>query len=234
MSVRTHRVLVPGMAAGEHVISGGEATHLVRVLRVSAGQQVVAFDGKGLEARGEVVDASDGRVTLLLSDPAPGEVEARLRLTLAVALLKGDRLADVVRQGTELGVARFRPVITRYSDVRVLSPSKLDRLRRVAREASKQSGRALVPVVDAAVTLDGLDAQGAVAYADPRAAATLAELDTGDALTVITGPEGGFSLEEVDRLEAGGATGVQLGKRILRAETAPVAIAAALIAARGD
>ena len=234
MSVRSHRVLVPGVAAGEQVISGSEATHLVRVLRVKAGQQVVAFDGKGLEALGQVVDASDGRVVLHLADPVPGEVEASLRLTLAVALLKGDRLADVVRQGTELGVARFRPLITRYSDVRVLSQAKLDRLRRVAREASKQSGRALVPEVDAAVTLDSFDAAGAVAYADPRAATTLAELVVTDSLTVITGPEGGLSLEEVGRLEALGATGLQLGRRILRAETAPVAIAAALLAARGD
>ncbi len=232
--MRSHRVLVPGVAAGEQVISGSEATHLVRVLRVKAGQQVVAFDGKGLEALGQVVDASDGRVVLHLADPVPGEVEASLRLTLAVALLKGDRLADVVRQGTELGVARFRPLITRYSDVRVLSQAKLDRLRRVAREASKQSGRALVPEVDAAVTLDSFDAAGAVAYADPRAATTLAELVVTDSLTVITGPEGGLSLEEVGRLEALGATGLQLGRRILRAETAPVAIAAALLAARGD
>lgn len=234
--MRTHRVHVPGLVAGEVTITGGAAQHLARVLRARPGQPVTAFDGRGLSAGGAVVEVSPMRVVLRLEEPAADDVEAPLRVTLAVPLLKADKLADVVRQGTEVGVAAFAPVHTRRADVRELSPARLERLRRVASEAARQSGRSVVPEVREVVRLS--DPQllhgepgGIVIFADPRAAMPLREAvpPTAAQVTVLTGPEGGLTPEECEALTAAGAIGVRLGARILRAETAPVAIAAALL-----
>jgi len=231
--VRVHRVFVRALQAGEVVLSGGEAHHLAQVLRVQPGVKVCAFDGQGSVADGEVLQVEPMRVTLALGEPEPSEVEAAMELTLAVALLKGDKLAEVVRRGTELGVARFQPFVSARCDVRELSRNKLERCQRVAQEAAKQSGRSVVPVVEEVRPLGALELPDLTLVAHPTASETLRETlerhpDT-RRLVVLTGPEGGLTEEEVAALERRGAQRVYLGPRILRAETAPVALAAALL-----
>lgn len=230
--VRARRVFVAELRAGKLTLAGGEAQHLLQVLRLGPGARVRAFDGRGLEADGTVSEADALRVTLTLGAPRPSEVEAALAVTLAVALLKGDKLSEVVRRGTELGVVRFIPFLSERCDVRELSPTKLARLRRVAQEAAKQSGRSVVPSVAEAVKLAHLEPDGHWLVAAPEAEATLRELlaeGQTQRVTVVTGPEGGFSPAELNFLEDRGAQPVRLGARILRAETAPIAVAAALL-----
>ncbi len=231
--MREHRVFVGSLSGGETALTGSDAQHLAQVLRVRPGARVRAFDGAGLEAAGVVTGVDAFRVTLTLQDPEPSAVEASLRVTLAVALLKGDKLAEVVRRGTELGVADFRLFTSRRGDVRELSANKLERLlRRVAQEAAKQSGRSVVPPVAEAVTLERLELGGFTLVADPYADATLRErlaAHNPESVSVVTGPEGGLDPAEVAALTARGALSVRLGARILRAETAPVALAAALL-----
>lgn len=231
--MRVHRVRVEHAAAGRLRVAGDGGHHLARVLRVRPGAEVVAFDGRGGEARGRVVAVEDDGVWLELDAPAAAATEPARSLTLAPALLKGDKLADVVRMGTELGVVAFRPVLARRCDVRELSAARLARLQRVASEAARQSGRALVPAVHEAVAVEELAWEAAAVVADVAAPLAWREapgLD-GDRLTVITGPEGGWAPEETAALEARGATRVRLGSRVLRAETAPVAMAAAWLLA---
>jgi len=230
--VRVHRVFVADLRAGKTVLSGGEAQHLAGVLRAGPGARVRAFDGRGLEADGVVTEADALRVTLELEAPRESAVEAALAVTLAVALLKGDKLSEVVRRGTELGVYRFVLFVSERCDVRVVSPNKLERLRRVAQEAAKQSGRSLVPVVAEPRPLSALEPDGLLLVAQPHAAFTLQGVlseHTAARVTVVTGPEGGLSAAEVEALSRKGACAVRLGARILRAETAPVAVAAALL-----
>ncbi len=218
-------------------MTGPEAQHLVQVLRVPPGARVRAFNGVGLEADGFVTDVDAFRVTVQLEAPQASTVEAPLDVTLAVALLKGDKLSEVVRRGTELGVNRFMLFTSERCDVRELSPNKLDRLRRVAQEASKQSGRSVVPgvaVVGALGTLplDGPGSETLYLVAEPHAKSTLQQLLEDAApkcITVITGPEGGLSEAELHELNGRGVKRVRLGARILRAETAPIAVAAALL-----
>ncbi len=161
-----------------------------------------------------------------------------MRITLALALLKGDKLSEVVRRGTELGVARFVTFVARRGEVPAVSPAKLARWRRVAEEAAKQSGRSLVPEIVDAVPLDRLELGAPLIVAQPGAASTLAAALAAVAgeggappreLTLLTGPEGGLSDEEAGALEERGAALVRLGPRILRAETAPIALAAAVL-----
>ncbi len=227
--MRVHRVWLEHLGAGRQRLYGGVGHHLARVLRVQPGAEVVAFDGAGNEASGQVLEVDGDAVWLDLGQPATAASEPGRALTLAPALLKGDKLADVVRMGTELGVVAFRPVLTRRCDARELSAVKLARLARVAGEAARQSGRARVPQVHAAVALDALAWEGGAVVADPTAPLAWRDAPERDGvtLTVITGPEGGWTAEELDALAARGARPVSLGARVLRAETAPVAMAAA-------
>lgn len=232
--MRRHRVRVAAWGAGGVRVLGPAAHHLVHVLRVRPGDPVAAFDGAGLEAGGEVAAVEDDVVVLRLDPPGPALTEAVRAITLAPALLKGDRLADVVRMGTELGVAAFRPLRTRRADVQLASPAKLARWRRVAGEAARQCGRARVPEVHDVAALTALTWTGILIVADPEAGDTLRDvLDDGpareDAVTVVTGPEGGLADDEVAALVARGARRVTLGRRVLRADTAPIAAAAALL-----
>lgn len=228
--MRQHRVLVKDLRAGSVILRGPEAHHLSNVLRLKVGAEVEAFDGAGRVAYGVVARAERHELELQLQEPHPARTEAALHVTLAVALLKSDKLADVVRQGTELGVAQFVLVTTRHADVDSLSPARLTRLERVAEEAARQSGRAVVPPLVGPLPLKDLRWQGASLVADPYASAAFGGVDAPSGrVTLITGPEGGFSADEVTALAARGAQPVRLGPRILRAETAPVAVAAALL-----
>lgn len=229
--MRQHRVRVQGpLLRGERRLSGPAAHHLLRVLRLGPGSELVVFDGEGSQAGCEL-RAVEGDVAVLeVHDPLPTSSEAARRLCLAVALPKGDKLADVVRMGTELGVAEFRPFVARRSEVPALTQAKLLRLRRIASEAARQSGRAKVPEVHEALPLAQLSWDGQAIVATPGASRSWAAAEAwGDELTVITGPEGGLSEAEVEALTARGAVAVDLGPRVLRAETAPVALAAALL-----
>ncbi len=234
--MREHRVFVSTLNGGETTLSGSDAQHLAQVLRVRPGARVRAFDGAGLEAAGVVTGVEAFRVTLELQNPEPSAAEAALGVTLAVALLKGDKLAEVVRRGTELGVADFKLFTSLRCDVRELSANKLERLRRVVREAAKQSGRSVVPPVSEPVKLERLELGDFSLVADPYADATLRDYlgaHTPDRVSVVTGPEGGLDPAEVAALTGRGACPVRLGARILRAETAPVALAAALLVPEG-
>ena len=153
-------------------------------------------------------------------------------VTLAVALLKGDKLADVVRAATELGVARIQLLQTRYADVPDIGEQKLTRLRRIAAEASKQSRRAVTPPVLAPLPLPRLALAGGQGFlAHPGAGGRLLDtLQWSAPVMLVSGPEGGFSEAEVEALTRAGFQTITLGPRILRAETAPLALLGALAA----
>ncbi|MDT3681849.1 MAG: RsmE family RNA methyltransferase [Truepera sp.] len=237
--MRLTRVLVTELRTGEVVLRGSEAHHLRDVLRLVPGAPVEAFDGRGSVAEGRVTAADKGGVVLELGEPRHSRAEPGLTVTVAVALLKGDKLAGVVRQCTELGADRFVLLQTRHADVTSLSVAKRQRLQHVAAEAARQSERARVPSIEGPVQLGRLEWEGVAIVADPRAPLALsAALGTPGArerLTLVTGPEGGLAASEVMELVDRGAVAASLGPRILRAETAPVALAAvALLREAGE
>jgi len=240
---RVHRVFFEELqddGISEAVISGQEGHHLSQVLRVKVGQQVKVFDGKGFEADGNVLSVERGRVGLeLTSSPQPSPNESQLHIHLAVALLKGDKMSDIIRQCTELGVYSFIPFHSKFCDVRDLKSNKLERWRRVAQEAVKQSGRSLIPDVKESLSLSELelsfDDYDFVLCTDPYSPENLTTVmkdvskDRSLNILCISGPEGGLSDEEVKTLVSKGAKAIQFGPRILRAETAPIALSAALL-----
>ncbi|QLG12498.1 16S rRNA (uracil(1498)-N(3))-methyltransferase [Deinococcus sp. D7000] len=210
-----------------------EARHL-HVLRLRVGDALRVFDGQGAEAEAQIAELDAGRAVLTLGEALGGAAETPFPLTLAAALLKGDKLSDVVRAATELGVARVQLLVTARADARDIGAQKLLRLQRVAEEASKQSRRAVVPEVRAPLSLADFRWEGQLFVAQPGSASRImALLDWGAPVTVLTGPEGGLTDAEVAELTGRGAHAVTLGPRILRAETAPVALLGAIAAAGG-
>lgn len=253
--MRVHRVYVPMLTEQiteqmtEHVdadtstitLRGREAHHLGNVLRVAVGQAVRAFDGRGYEADGVIVAIADNaaEVVLELSPPQASDVESAWQVHMAVGLLKGDKLADVVRQVTELGAVSVQPFISRFGDVPKASPNKLSRWRRIAQEAAKQSGRSVVPEVREPLKVGMLEPHDLGIIAHPYAGEYLHDvlerqnLPEHASLTLITGAEGGLAEPEIAQLTDKGFQVVSLGKRILRAETAPIAFLSALLLPQG-
>jgi 16S rRNA (uracil1498-N3)-methyltransferase len=231
-------------------LAAEEARHLRDVLRLSRGDEVFVFDGEGREFRCLVEDCGRAGARLGVS----GEVEAArpeslLHLTLAVALLKGEKFDLVVQKATELGARRVVPVVTKYADVRL--PTGADIARRIARwqrialEACKQSGRARVPKIDSVETFASLvesapSDSGAwrVMFAE-RGGVGLAEAIKNlqarpQAITALVGSEGGWVDEEIELARGAGWSVVTLGGRTLRAETAAIAATTLLQHAFGD
>ncbi len=233
------------------VLSREESAHLVNVLRLRVGDETFVFDGAGREYRCIVAAERerDGQTRLAVAqEVAPQRPESPLRLTLACALLKGEKFDLVVQKATELGVARIVPVLTVRGDVRLRAEhdveARLARWRRLAREAAKQSGRAVVPTIDAPVSFDALLTAEEV-VSSPRLLFTEREgrglRETSAAwpapvaqLTVLVGPEGGWADAELAQGAAAGWQLVTLGGRTLRAETAALVVTALLQHLCGD
>jgi 16S rRNA (uracil1498-N3)-methyltransferase len=230
--MRSHRAFVQKLEPVAK-LTGSEAAHL-RVLRAGVGDTVTLFDGAGLEADAKILTLEDFTITLEVGESRVVNLEPPQEITLAVALLKGDKLSEVVRAGTELGVSRFLLLITEHADVKDIGAQKLERLQRVALEASKQCRRAVTPLVLSPIKLRQLEPVACGLVAHPGSSLKPREAINWDTpITIATGPEGGFSSLEIEWLEAKGFQTVGLGPRILRAETAPIAILGALTAGEG-
>jgi 16S rRNA (uracil1498-N3)-methyltransferase len=230
--MRAHRAIV-GKLEPVVKLTGAEAAHL-RVLRANVGDPVTLFDGAGLEADGKILALEDFTITLEVGASRVVNLEPPQEITLAIALLKGDKLSEVVRAATELGVSRFQLLITDHADVKEIGAQKLERLQRVALEASKQCRRAVTPLVFSPIKLKHLEPVTCGLVAHPGSSLKPREAVYWDSpITVATGPEGGFSSVEIGLLESKGFKPVGLGPRILRAETAPIALLGALTAGEG-
>ena len=197
------------------------------------------FDGAGREFRARVAQARRDFAELDLDEEiAPARPESPLQLTLAVALLKGEKFDLVVQKATELGVTKIVPLITRYADIKLRDESdaskRVARWQRIALEAAKQSGRAVVPKIENPTSFESvLSPSHLCLLFSEKAGHGLTQIDT-DTVTAIIGSEGGWSDEELDQARTAGAQIVTLGGRILRAETAAITVAALLQHRFGD
>ncbi|MEO6294687.1 MAG: RsmE family RNA methyltransferase [Candidatus Limnocylindria bacterium] len=224
-----HRFFVdPDAMVGERFAIPPAIERQVRsVLRLGDGDRIVLLPGDGTEAVCRLALAD-----CVVEQRRPVASEPRHRLTVVQALLKGDALEEVVQHATEVGVARFRLVVTERCVARELSPRKLERLRVIAREAAEQSERGIVPAVEPPVTLSEALEPGSVMLFERHKGLRLAAVEPPS--NVIIGPEGGFSAAEVTAAERAGVMLAALGPRILRSETVAVAAAAVVLSRTGD
>jgi 16S rRNA (uracil1498-N3)-methyltransferase len=216
---------------GQILLTKEQQHYLGRVLRLREGDRFIAMDGKGKWWLSQLA----GEQAQIL-EPLLVETELPVSITLMVALPKGSGFDEVVRYSTELGVTCIAPVL---SDRTLLhpSPQKLERWRRIAAEAAEQSERSFVPTILEPVafntTLSFANSQQYICVARgefPHLKDCL-QNDIGQQTIIIaTGPEGGWTTQEIENAKSAGFQPVSLGRRILRAVTAPI-VALTLITA---
>jgi 16S rRNA (uracil1498-N3)-methyltransferase len=227
-------------------LAGDEAKHLREVLRLKPGDGVRVFDGAGNEHHAVVLKAMRDLAVLELGDKTPPAAEeSPIQLTLALALLKGDKFDLVVQKATELGVKELVPVMTKFADVRLHDPSdaakRVTRWHRIALEAAKQSGRATLPQIHSPIAFaelierDGDDGLRVMfAERTGRSIIDLPEALSSSSVSILVGSEGGWSPEEIEAAREHGWKIVTLGGRILRAETAAITVTALIQHRFGD
>ncbi len=233
--MQRHRFYAPPSSFTESSITldADESHHLTRVLRIVEGARVFVFDGEGAEYECEVARVAKREVELKPLRRLDDDVESPLRLTLAQALIKGDKFDWVIQKSTELGVTRIVPLITEHSDVKRAeerAEQRLQRWRRISLEALKQCGRRrLVEICEPAAFDDfcGSAVGGLCLIFSERGGESLrevsAKLQNANQLSLCVASEGGWSERELPKAEESGFMPVSLGSRILRTETAAIA-----------
>jgi 16S rRNA (uracil1498-N3)-methyltransferase len=219
------------------VIDGEDGHHLQRVRRLGTGERVTVSDGRGRWRRYDITRSDRGSLVLAARGHVQREPRLSPGLTVAFALSKGTKPEDVAARLTELGVDRIVPFRSARSVVRwegERSRAGTARLRRVTREAAMQCRRSWLPEVVEPVDFDGLVTDGTVVVGDPTGVPVdeIPEPEGGEWLAVV-GAEGGLDPDERAQLAAmPGAASLAVGPHVLRAETAAVAVAAALTGRR--
>jgi len=209
-------------------LTADEARHLRDVLRLKSGDEVYVFDGRGREFRCSVSNTKRDSAELQIeAEVEPAKPESQLQLNLCVALLKGEKFDLVVQKATELGVTTVTPLITRYADIHLRDQSdatkRVARWQRIALEAAKQSGRAFVPEISLPVAFETA-LEGVGVMFSERGGEPFENLTGARAMTALVGSEGGWADEEIEAARARNFHIVTLGGRILRAETAAIAV----------
>lgn len=239
----------PQAFAADKVVTLGadESQHLRNVLRLKTGDEVYIFDGAGREFRGAVDRLSRIATYIQVTEEVgPAAAESPLQLTMAVALLKGEKFDLVIQKLTELGVNCIVPLMTKRADVRIRNyddaDRKLIRWRRIVMEATKQCGRARLMTITSPITFDEFvtspHAEGERVMFAERGGAQLRTVVAGQTTsaqaTALVGSEGGWTDDEINQARGAGWQIITLGGRIMRAETAAIACAALLQHQFGD
>jgi 16S rRNA (uracil1498-N3)-methyltransferase len=232
------RFLAPDLEvdARDSYLPADESRHLTRVLRLGPGAVVSVFDGRGREYLAEVAEVRDARVRLAILEPIAPAAEPAVPLTLVQGLLKGSAMDDVVRDATMMGATVIRPVLTGHVAVKPALATRaenVERWRRVAVASAKQSRRATVPEVHPVSSLgEALAAQPSnlrLLFVEPsaerptRPLRALLDQPPPSGASLLIGPEGGWTVEEIALAEAASAMLVSLGSLTLRADAAPIA-----------
>ena len=215
-----------------------ESKHLRDVLRLSVGASVSVFDGAGKEFLCEIAVIGKKEIILKITKEVnPTAPESNLDLTLAVALLKGEKFDLVVQKAVELGVTILVPLNTKRADVKLKdAEKKIERWRRIALEACKQSGRAKLMRIEMPADFEKFiaAAEGTRILFAERGGESFAEMKATEKITAIIGAEGGWETSEIEAAREKGFQTVTLKGRILRAETAAIVAAAILQNQFGD
>ncbi|UTR14366.1 16S rRNA (uracil(1498)-N(3))-methyltransferase [Salipaludibacillus sp. LMS25] len=223
----------------KHVLIDGEtARHISKVMRMGPGDNVICCDGEGVCHYCTLDNVSVDVVRATITGELTDNTELPVKVTIAHGLPKGDKLELVIQKATELGSSGFIPFQAERSVVKwdkKKELKKIERWRKIAKEASEQSHRQLVPYIESVHSLSALinkfTSYSSVILAYEEDAKqhknnafhqSLSELRPGDNLLFIVGPEGGFSEQEVSMMQTAGAICCSLGPRILRTETAPL------------
>ena len=235
----------PQELTAETVVLTGENAQHAKVLRLKAGEEVLLCDGEGRECLCAVREAAPGELTLEVRQRRESATEACVRVSVYMAFPKADKLEHVIQKATELGAYE----IIAFPSGRCISKpdekslkKKLERWQKIAASAAEQSGRGRIPQVmtlpsyQAALERAAQADKALMFYENEHAVTLRMALETGKWQTVslLTGPEGGLEVSEVEQARAVGLEVCTLGSRILRCETAPLCALSAVMYAAGE
>lgn len=244
-----HRFFIsPDSIRDTRVMMRGTVVHQIRdVLRMHPGEEIIVLDNSGWAYRTELVGIDKDTVSGRVADKWKLETEPGVHITLYQGLLKGQKFDWVLQKGTELGITGFVPVLSSrciIGSVDDVSAARLERWQRIIVEAAEQAGRAVLPTLSTALIFkhacESARRRGGLAlipWENEREMGlreAMAQVVKAREYHLFIGPEGGFSEEEVGEARDAGIIPVSLGPRILRAETAGLAAAAAILFERGD
>lgn len=225
-----------------HTLAESASIHVIRVLRLAAGDPIILFDGSGMDYDAVIRIVARTGVSVEVGTSRRVDCESPLAITLLQGVSRGPRMDTVMQKATELGVRVVQPVLAERSVVRLdaeRGKARLEHWQRIVISACEQCGRSVVPEVRSACSLDealaGLEPDTVGLTLDPEGQGELARLlGRANRAALAVGPEGGFTSNEIQTLTRAGFRGLRLGPRILRTETAPLAALAILQYAGGD
>lgn len=238
-----------GFVGDQVYIAGDDAHHLIRVMRAEPGDEIICCDGRGRTVLVRLAELGKTEVSGTIVRELPANGEAAVRVWVAQSLPKGDKLETVLQKGTELGAARFIPFLSERTVVHYdakKEEKRLDRWRKIVKEAAEQSHRSAVPEVLAPLSWKDLlalipEADLAILCYEKESGVQLRTLlrEAGNLredarILVIIGPEGGITEREAEEAERAGARPTGLGPRILRTETAGMAATACILYEYGE
>jgi 16S rRNA (uracil1498-N3)-methyltransferase len=233
-----HKFFTPSenISESEGKILGDDVKHIYKVLRLEPGEKVILNNCKGKEFLGQIASVTKESVAVKIIEELQDNNESPINIFLFQGLPKAQKMDLIVQKGTELGITKFIPTITKRVDIKLKGEfKKLDRLNRIALEAAKQSKRSIIPEVSEPITFEEALVQMAsvdlfiVPYEnaenygikaminDLQEKGSLKDIKT---VGIMVGPEGGFEEDEINKLKENGAYIITLGSRILRTETA--------------
>ncbi|HDR16398.1 MAG TPA: 16S rRNA (uracil(1498)-N(3))-methyltransferase [Desulfobacteraceae bacterium] len=223
-------------------LSGGEAAHMTKVLRMGSGDRCIMMDRSGNRALCEIEESGSGHVLLKVIESLPTPADPPVSIILCQAILKNRAMDIVVEKASELGVSSLRPFLSAHSVVKLdvkSSANKMRRWNKIACSAAKQSDRRTPMLIEPILTFfemleklrhdkKNLNIILWEQEQELSIGAAIAHSRNVKSVTAIVGPEGGFTTEEILATRAAGASPASLGSRILRAETAAITLAALL------
>lgn len=227
-------------------ITGPDVNHIARVLRLGRGSALTILDGRGKSYAAVIHELGRDEVFCDINKELPSTPACPVKVTLVQGIPKGDKMDLIIQKGTELGVSRVIPLICSRCVVRLAGdrlPRKQERWQRIALEAAKQCRRPDVPEVAEPAELDGVlgslpaNCTALIPWEEENKVSLkdlLYEIEAVEETYVFIGPEGGFTAEEVAEARAAGVRPVTLGPRILRTETAGIAVITMVLCRWGD
>lgn len=233
----------PEACKGETIrISGSDRNHMKNVLRLRIGEQVTVSDGTDREYICEIQEYDSSEAIVKIVDILGCSAELPTEITLYQGLPKAEKLELIIQKAVELGAVRIVPVMTKRSVVKLdekKAAKRVERYNTIARSAAKQSKRSRIPVVDRIMSFTealedakGLD-MNLIPYEEAEgieySRKVLRQVSGKKSLGIFIGPEGGFEQQEVEAAKAMGAECITLGHRILRTETAGIALLSILM-----
>lgn len=223
------------------VVLGGQAAHyLSKVLRLKSGSAFILFNGDGFEYSARLLTLSKKQLQVEILEQLSSAAESPLRTILGLAISRGERMDYAVQKSTELGISEIVPIFTERGEVKLRGERMEKRQahwQQVAVSACEQSGRVIVPTIHRPLPFRGwvnsITCTQKLIFDHRESQALPAKKPEGE-IAILIGPEGGFSEPERETAKKAGFTGIKLGPRVLRTETAPVVVLSVLQYLWGD